>query len=196
MKKSVSAILAIVTLFICIFAFAACNKDEGTPATTAAPTSTTKLYSIPAELDGKTPEQVTANQEFTLYVTQAGETPTNSEGNPEAKPLIETNGNVEIVYDSFNYSHNSSASLKGFEIEDDGFRHTAIGFATVEILSFDNTESEMRIAYKAYDANGEICRNSHIRIDLANAKVGDVVECRFEVPRDAVKVVFENFTDY
>ena len=171
MKSIISIFLAAVVVVLC---FAGCSNIPEEPATT-----TVANYS---------------------YVNPLGETapaPANGkEGKTYPVEYIETVNDIELVLSSYYVYENNVATIEDIEFEDDGFSLRADGFADVKVTAIGSRGSDMKIAYKGYDAKGAVVRNSYILVPLDGVKKGGTVEDRrFDFPRDCVKIVFENYVE-
>lgn len=145
-------------------------------------------------------EPVTTNMATVTYVNPLGATaapPVNADGETTAPVVyVETTNNVEFVLSSYYVYKKSVAKIGNIVIEDDGFSLNADGYADVEMIAVGSRKDNMRIAYTAYDAQGNVVKNSFILTNLDGVKDGDVcTERRFEVPRETVKIVFGNYIE-
>lgn len=173
MKSIISIFLVLATVCLCFFG---CSNIPEEPATTKV--------------------------EKHSYVDPYGETAPAAENADEFEgqdipvKYIETVNNVEIVLSSYYVYGNSVAKINNIEIIDYGISHTANGYADVEIMGIGSRKDGMKIGYTAYDAKGEVVKDVFVLASLEDAKEGDVVEKRrFEVPRDAVKIVFHDYIE-
>lgn len=172
MKSVISILLVVVFAALCLFG---CSNIPKEPATT-----TVEEYS---------------------YINPNGMTVPAAEnaeaGDPE-QPVkyIETINKVECVFSSYYVYGNSVATISEIELEDDGFSINANGYAKVKIEGIGSRKNNMKIGYTAYDADGNVVRESYILSLLGDAKKGDIIEdCRFDFPREAVKVVFHDYVE-
>lgn len=147
-------------------------------------------------------EPITTSVEKHSYINPYGETapaPENLsefEGQDIPVKYIETLNNVEFVLNSYYVYGNSVAKITNIEVVDYGISHNANGYADVEIMGIGRRKDGMRIGYTAYTADGEIVKDVFILAPLEDVKEGDTVERRrFEVPRDAVKIVFHDYIE-
>ncbi len=172
MKSIISIFLVLATVCLCFFG---CSNIPEEPATTKI--------------------------EKHSYVDPYGETvPAENASDFEGKDVpvkyIETINDVEFVLSSYYVYGNSVAKINGIEIVDYGLSHTANGYADVEIMGIGRRKDGMKIGYTAYDAKGEVVKDVFVLASLEGVKEGDVVERRrFEVPRDAVKIVFHDYIE-
>ena len=193
-KKIAISLAALVLVFSVLFTFAACDGTQKTPE-----------YTKPSIPEETITEAVTYIQMQYETVTQAegetkaeGEEPaTLAEGETTEAPamqLVEKTGNLEIIKKNYFTYHNCVATIESIVFEDDGYSVDASGYAAVKVTQLAKGESEMKIAYKAYDAEGNVCKDSYILIKLDGVKEGDIVaDRRISLPRDAVKLVFEDY---
>lgn len=198
-KKIAISLAALILAFSVLFTFAACDGTQKTPNYTKP--------DIPEEIitDSATYPQIVLEPVTKAEATTNAEGETAAEGEePEtaaegetAAPdyeRIEKVGNVEIIKKNYFTYHNCVASIEGIEFEDDGYSVDASGYAAVKVTQIAKGEPEMKIAYKAYDAEGNICKDSYILVKLDGVKEGDIVpDRRISLPRDAVKLVFEDY---
>lgn len=173
MKSFISIFLVLATVALCFFG---CSNIPEEPVTTAV--------------------------EKHSYVNPYGETApaaenvSEFEGQDVPVKYIETVNNVEIVLNSYYVYGNSVAKIGDIEIVDYGISHNANGYADVEIMGIGSRKDGMKIGYTAYTAEGDIVKDVFILAPLEDVKEGDIVEDRrFEVPRDAVKIVFHDYVE-
>lgn len=172
MKSIISIFFAVIIVALC-FAGCASNIPEE-PATTAV--------------------------ENHSYVTPNGETlPAPVNAQPDVSypvEYVDKTSNIEFVISSYYVYGNSVASISNIEISDDGFSLNANGFLDVKMEGVGTRSDGMKIAYVAYDKDGNVVRNSHIQAKLDGVKDGDTVENRrFDVPRETVKIVFKDYVE-
>ncbi len=174
MKSALCLFLVLVTVTLCFFG---CSNIPDEPATTDTMTAT---YINPLGATAAPPVNVDPTEGGTTTPVQ----------------YVETTNNVEFVLSSYYVYKNSVAKINSVYVEDDGFSLNADGYAEVEMIAIGSKKDNMRIAYTAYDANGKVVRESYILATLDGVKEGDVCkDRRFEVPRDAVKIVFSNYIE-
>lgn len=173
MKSIVSIVLVIAALSLCLFG---CSNVPKEPPTTSA---VQQSYVSPM---GET--------------VAAPENPDNVDGSLPAYQFVETLNKVEIVLSSYYVYKNSVAEITNVHIDDDGFSINADGTVDVKINAIGSKKNDMRIGYEAYDADGNLVRNSYVLAKLDGVKEGDTVEGRrFDLPRNAVKVVFMDYVE-
>lgn len=172
MKSTVSILLVLVTVALCLFG---CSNVPKEPATTSV-----ENYS---------------------YVNPYGETvapPANAESdNNISTKYVETVNDIEFVMSSYYVYNNCVAKINGIDLEYDQLLVNAVtGLADVEIMGKSLGEEWMKIAYVAYDKDGKVVRNTYLQASLKGNGKGDIVEnCVFDLPEEAVKVVFSNYED-
>ena len=172
MKSTISIFLVLITVALCFFG---CSNIPEDPATTAVTN-----YS---------------------YANPYGETvapPVNTEaGEKVPVQYLETVNNIDFVMCSYNVYGNSVAKMTDIELEYDEFGAFEVsGYASLEMMGIGSRKDNMRIGYTAYDAEGNIVRKSFLQALLKGVNEGDVVkDCRFDFPKDAVKVVFYDYVE-
>lgn len=173
MKSAISVFFVLVLVALCFFG---CSNVPDEPATTALAD-----YS---------------------YVNPFGETvapPENTKENSSetyAVKYIETVNNVEFVLSSYYVYGNSVGTITNIKIEDDGISNNASGYADVLIMGIGSRKEGLKIGYTAYDKDGKVVKDVYLLAKLDGVKKGDTVEeRRFEVPRDAVKIVFHDYVE-
>ena len=172
MKSVISILLVLATVCLC---FVGCSNIPEEPATT----------------------KIENHSYVDPYAeTVVAENASDFEGQDVPVKYIEKINNVEFVLSSYYVYGNSVAKINGIEIVDHGLSHNASGYADVEIMGIGRRKDGMKIGYTAYNAKGEIVKDVFVLASLEDAKEGDVVEDRrFEVPRDAVKIVFHDYIE-
>lgn len=174
MKSALCLFLVLVTVTLCFFG---CSNIPEEPATTDTMTVT---YVNPYGATAAAPVNVDPTEGGTTVPVQ----------------YVETTNNVEFVLSSYYVYKNSVAKINSVVLEDDGFSVNADGYVDVEMLAIGSRKDDMKIAYAAYDAEGNLVRSSFILTKLDGVKEGDVCEDRrFDIPREAVKVVFGNYIE-
>lgn len=172
MKSTVSILLVLVTVALCLFG---CSNVPKEPATTSV-----ENYS---------------------YVNPYGETvapPANAESdNNISTKYVETVNDIEFVMSSYYVYNNCVAKINGIDLEYDQLLVNAVtGLADVEIMGKSLGEEWIKIGYVAYDKDGKVVRNTYLQASLKGNGKGDIVEnCVFDLPEEAVKVVFSNYED-
>ena len=174
MKSALCLFLVLVTVTLCFFG---CSNIPEEPATTD---TMTVSYVSPYGATAAAPINVDATEGGTTAPVQ----------------YVETTNNVEFVFSSYYVYKNSVAKINAVVLEDDGTTVNADGYADVEIIAIGSRKEDMKIAYTAYDENGEVVRSSFVLAKLDGVKEGDICENRrFDIPREAVKVVFSNYIE-
>lgn len=172
MKSTISIILALVLIALC---FAGCSNVPKEPATTSI--------------------------ENHSYVNPYGETvtpPVNAGTNQNTdNKYLETVNDIEFVMSSYYVYNNCVAKITDISLEYDSMLVDEVqGLASVEIMGKSLGEEWMKIGYTAYDKDGNVVRNTLFQASLKGAGKGDIVEkCVFELPDEAVKVVFHDYTE-
>ena len=174
MKSLISVILAMTVIALCFFG---CKSNiPEVPATTGSANYT---YVNPYGQTAPDPENVTAAEGQTFPVV-----------------YVETVNNVEIVLSDYYVYGNTVASIKNIELAVDGISVSADGYADVEVTAIGSRKEDMKIGYIAYDANGNIVRNTYVLVPLKGVKEGETVaRRRFDFPREAVKIVFMDYIE-
>lgn len=194
-KKIALSLASLLLVFSVLFSFAACNTTTKVPDYTK-PDIPEEIITDSATYVQRQYEAVTNAEPAT---SAEGEEPaTLAEGETTEAPkleLVERTGSLEIVKKNYFTYHNCVATIESIVFEDDGYSVDANGYANIKVTQIAKGESEMKIAYKAYDANGEICKDSYMLVKLEGVKEGDIVpDRRISLPREAVKIVFEDYT--
>ena len=103
---------------------------------------------------------------------------------------------VEIVYNNYYKYGENYVKVYDFRIDNEHISSKAKGYFDAEMLRIGRRSADVKIAYTSYDADGNVIRNSFSYIDLDGIKVGEKIEkVRFDVPYNAVKVVFNDFSE-
>lgn len=145
-------------------------------------------------------EPITTSVEKQSYISPYGATapaPENAEDDP-TRPVtyIETVNSVEIVYESYYIFGKNAATITGLELTDDGISYNADGYVQVKLLTVGSRSENMKIGYTAYDAEGNIVRNTYFSVPMKGVKEGDTVEDRrIDYPRETVKIVFHDYVE-
>lgn len=134
------------------------------------------------------------------YINPLGATAANPENQTEkngttAVQYIETPVNVQLVLNDYYVFGNSVAKITNVDFDDFGIGNVN-GYADVEIIAIGRRSDDMRIAYKAYDADGNVVRTSYIIAPLKDKSIKEGSVCegrRFDFPREAVKVEFYSY---
>lgn len=174
MKNAKIIISAFLALTVAILCFAGCAKLPDEPITTSV--------------------------EKQSYVSPYGATapaPDNAEDDP-TRPVtyIETINSVEIIYESYYIYGKNAAKITSLELTDDGFSYNADGYLSVELLTVGSRSENMKIGYTAYDAEGNVVRDTYFSVPMKGIKTGDIVEKRrIDYPRDTVKIVFHDYME-
>ncbi len=193
MKKTISAILAVIIAFACVISLASCNdpktpevsQTQATEATTAKPAETDVNYvpnvTAPAATAGTVEEK---HSRINEYATE-----------PDGDGSFVTEvGEVQFVYPEYFAQGNSYVKIKKIVVDDQGFTSKADAYVDFEVLARGAGEDKVKVSYIGYDANGEITRRSQITVNLFGLNVGDISEeNRMDFKRETVKIVFTEF---
>lgn len=172
MKSVIGIILVVTFAVLCLFG---CSNIPKEPATTAV-----EQYS---------------------YVNPSGATlppAENTEPNSGEQTVkyIETVNNINCVLSNYYVYGNSVASITDIQLEDDGFQINVNGYASIKIDGIGSRKNNMKIGYTAYDSDGNVVRESYLLALLDGVKEGDIVDdCRFDFPREAVKIEFHDYVE-
>lgn len=151
----------------------------------------------------KLPEEpaVTALEKYT-YVNPNGATapaPENQADHPDVSlptQYVETINNVEIQGSSYYVYGKNAASATVTEIFYDGFSVEASCFVDVKIVTIGKRSDDIKVGYTAYDAEGNIVRESYFLVKLDGIKVGDTVEKRrLSFPLETAKIVLHDYVE-
>ncbi len=174
MKSLICVILAMTVITLCFFGCKSNIPEE--PATTG---SANYSYVNPYGQTAPDPENVEPSEGQTFPVV-----------------YVETINNVEVVLSDYYVFGNSVAKITNIALEDDGVSVNADGYADVVMTAIGSRREDVRIGYIAYDANGDIVRNTYITVPIKNVKENETVSRRrFDFPRDAVKIVFMDYVE-
>lgn len=181
----IKRIAALILAFAMAFAFAACNKDKKEePETESTTEKATYNETAPAEPLATSKDEM-MYPEYT-YVP-------NGEDSGSYTEIIDT---MEFVYQNY-YGHNNSYSkIIDIQVNDIDRLGDLECYATVEMLGVGEGDS-MRIGYRCYDAEGEIVKNIFFTVWYdGEVKAGDTIDmCRFDVPKETVRVEFFDYTE-
>ncbi len=170
MKSVISIILVLAAVSLCLFG---CSNIPKEPATTSV-----ENYS---------------------YVNPYGETvaPPQNADKLDKVQYLDTVNDIEFVMSSYYVDNNSVAKINSIKLEYDAMMANEVtGLADVEIIGKGIGDDWMKIAYTAYDKDGKVVRNTHFQASLDGVKKGDIVkECVFDIPEEAVKVVFFDYVE-
>lgn len=174
MKTTKTVISAFLALTIALLCFAGCAKLPEEPITT----SVEKLsYVSPYGATAPAPEN--GDKDVSRPVT-----------------FIETINNVEMVYNSYYIYGKNAVKIKSVVLEDDGISYNADGYIDVEAITVGSRSELMKVGYTAYDAEGNIVRDTYFSVPLKGVKAGDTVtERRIDYPRETVKIVFHDYVE-
>ncbi len=141
----------------------------------------------------KVPEgEVTTKEETFSVVNNFEEQTTGSEDETESS----SQGNIKIITQSYYEDNGNYASLENVRFDNERISARLYGSVDVKVLKKASGSEEMRIAYKAYDANGELVRDTFIKATYKGLWLGKTVKgVRFNVPYEAVRVEFCNYTE-
>lgn len=170
MKSAISILLVLIAVSLCFFG---CSNVPKEPATTTV--------------------------ENHSYVNPYGETvaaPENAE-KPEDTKYLETVNDIEFVMSSYYVYNNCVAKITDISLEYDSMLvNEVMGLASVEIMGKGLGEDWMKIGYTAYDKDGKVVKNVFFQASLDGAGKGDTIEkCVFDLPEEAVKVVFHDYVE-
>ena len=174
MKSLISVILAMTVIALCFFGCKSNIPEE--PATTA---SADFSYVNPYGQTAPDPENVQPSEGQTFPVV-----------------YLETVNKVEIVQQDYYVYGNSAAKINKIELKDDGISINADGYAEVEMMEIGSRKDDMKIGYIAYDAKGNVVRDTYVLVPLKKVKEGETVsKRRFDFPRETVKIVFMDYVE-
>ena len=160
-------VLCLLFVFALLLGLASCAKAPTEPPTTAA-------------------------QEVTV-VNPLGETVINKD---KSIDYNETESNVEFVLSSYYTSARNYASLSNIHFNPDDFTVNATAYVDMKMIKIGSRADGMVIEYKAYNAAGEVVRNSYIKADLKGIHSGKTVkDVKFNFPYDTVKVEFYDYVE-
>ena len=163
MKKTVSFLLAAIMLL----SFAACAKAPTEPVTTAS-----NAYTV---------------------VNPVGQSSASGEGESNVV-YTPTESNVDFVTQSYYTYATNYASIENISIDTSAFSANVNGYLDLKMIKIGSRGSDMLIGVKAYDKSGKIVRDTYIKADLKGVWSGRTVkDVRFDVPYEAVKVVFYDY---
>lgn len=101
---------------------------------------------------------------------------------------------VEFVLQSYYTDGTNYGEIQNITFDEKAFASTAYGYLDVKMTYVATRDRNLVICYRAYDADGKVCRNARIAVRLDGVKSGDTVErIRFNVPFNAVKVEFFDY---
>lgn len=147
------------------------------------------------------PEQpaVTYSEQYTYYNPLGATVPATQdeteEGETASVQYVQTINNIQVVLEDYYVFGNSVAKISSIDIQDYGIGNVN-GYADVEMIAIGRRADGMRIGFRAYDAKGEIVRESYILALLDDKSISDGSVCenrRFDFPREAVKVEFFSY---
>lgn len=197
MKKIFCIALALMLCAVCFYGCNGSGNDEFTieEAVTAEANSVTENKQYTFETLGD------VINESSTSATSTAPSAENTDGTgtattvPVASAAPETSaksyGSIDFdIAESFTAGGNV-VSVTDINITDRGIGDY-VGKATVTFSEFNKDAGIIHIKYKAFDAEGNVTNNTYIRIDLTKEGlgVGSSVDCRFNINRNAVKVVF------
>ena len=148
------------------------------------------LVFVFASCKGNVPEEEAVTDDYTLNVSNPY-IDSNDDDALEGDKFMDVSfsGKSYYVYDD-NY-----ASLGTPYFQDDDFSSNVEAYVDVSIIRTSNKKSDMYIGYKAYDADGEILRDSCIYVDLSKTGHGKTAEgIKFDFPYGTSKVEFYDYT--
>ena len=101
---------------------------------------------------------------------------------------------VEFVLQSYYTDGTNYGEIQNITFDEKAFASTAYGYLDVKMTYVATRDRNLVICYRAYDADGKVCRNARIAVRLDGIKSGDTVErVRFNIPFNAVKVEFFDY---
>lgn len=168
------------------------GEDEKSGTTAASADGTTADVSQSAGVTAATGKTSAASETSAAGEnTTAAQTEKSTAGETTEKREIKTT-DVEFEVQSYYKCGDNYASIENIRFDDSIIASNANGFVDLRMVYVGNNNTKFRIAYKAYDANGKVVRNTFVMAKLDGVKSGDVVTgVRFDVPYNTVKVVFE-----
>ncbi len=132
----------------------------------------------------------------TEEVTTGTETYTLINNNTSSSTETKTDNNVEFVFQSYYKYKGNYASVSDVRFETEDTTENAKGYVDVKMVYIEEKNDDMAIGYKAYDANGEVLRNSYLLVDLDGVRNGKTIEnIRFDIPYETVKVEFFDYSE-
>lgn len=112
-----------------------------------------------------------------------------------ATSYVQTSNSVDFVLKDYYVYGNTVAKITNITIDDYGIGNVN-GYADIQLIAIGRRSENLRIAYSAYNAAGEVVRGSYLLAMLRGSdyKDGDTVEGRrFDFPRDTVKIEFYSY---
>lgn len=195
MKKIFCIALALMFCAVCFYGCNGSGNDEFTieEAVTAEANSVTQNKQYTFETLGDVINASSTTVAPTAENTDGTDTATTAANDAAASDgtTVQTYGSIDFdIAESFSAGGNV-VSVTDINITDRGIGDY-VGKATVTFKEYNKDAGIMHIKYKAFDAEGNVTNNTYIRIDLTKEGlgVGASVDCRFNINRDAVKVVF------
>ncbi len=163
MKKYLSLIIAALMLV----SFAACAKAPTEPVTTAS-----TAYTV---VNPVGQSSVSGEDESNVVYTS-------------------TESDVDFVTQSYYTYATNYASIENVSIDTGTFSVNVNGYLDVKMIKIGSRASDMLIGVKAYDKSGKLVRDTYVKADLKGIWSGRTVkDVRFDIPYDAVKVVFYDY---
>ena len=133
-----------------------------------------------------TEEVTTGTETYTLI----------NNNNTSSSTETKTDNNVEFVFQSYYKYKGNYASVSDVRFETEDTTENAKGYVDVKMVYIEEKNDDMAIGYKAYDANGEVLRNSYLLVDLDGVRNGKTIEnIRFDIPYETVKVEFFDYSE-
>ncbi len=166
-------------MIICvIFALASCGRVP-----TGEITTSTEKFSFENPLGNKA-ETVSEKEE----AEQADEEP------GENTSAASKDGNMDVITHSYYKYGENYASISAVHVDSGNFTVSLFGKLDVKVIRIGSRSSDMLIGYKAYDASGELIRDTYVKADLKGAFPGKTIkDVVFDVPYNTAKL---EFTDY
>ena len=175
MKKLFS--LAMI-LFI-LLAFASCGRVPTEEITTSS-----EAFTFVNPLKGNTDE-----------VTEAVNTEESEDETAENTSAASKEGNMDVITHSYYKYGENYASISSVNINSGDITVNLYGTLEVKVIRIGSRSSDMLIGYKAYDASGELIRDTYVIADLKGAFPGKTIkDVVFDVPYDTAKLEFFDYT--
>lgn len=178
--KSVSVIfLCAVLSSFCLFA---CSRTPKEPVST---TVVKYSYVNPYNRNPSVPETAETRAPGSEGKTE-----------PESAQRTEKVNNIDCVFQNRYVYENSVGEITNIDFRDNGISINADAYADVKIDEIGSRKKNLKIGYSAYDGNGTLVRNSYLIARLDGVEEGDVVKgCRFNFPRESVKIIFFDYVE-
>ena len=139
-------------------------------------------------------EEAVTSTEVYEVIKQNGELSTDADDS-SAKSYTATSNNVVFTLSSYNEFNGNYGTMKNITVDNDSFSVKATCYCDIEMIYVGGKSDNMKIAYTAYDKDGNVVRDTFLQADLDDVKSGDTVTgVRFDIPYETASVVFGNFT--